>query len=98
MISEWSKGNLDACIENGESGTLLKSRLQSFITDLYNREEELILISSHGRSMKMLLALMTHTPISEMEKFHHHNTGLYVLQCKNQNCEIEIENDIRHLE
>ncbi|MEZ4909147.1 MAG: histidine phosphatase family protein, partial [Saprospiraceae bacterium] len=98
MIAEWEKGNLDAAIENGESGNQLKTRLEDFIQYLCQTEEKLILINSHGRSMKMMLTLMTKAPFSEMDNFHHHNTGLYILNCEDGNFTIETANDITHLE
>lgn len=97
MVEEWSNGNLEYSIPGGESGLSLKNRMDDFIRFLKHRSEKNILICTHGRALKMLITQLLNKPINEMEEFHHHNTGLYLIEQKNNNFNLLLENDISHL-
>ncbi len=97
MIQEWAKGNLDYCIPGGETGLSLVTRIDSFITDLKQRPEKYILINTHGRALKMLVTRMLQQDISMMEKYKHHNTGLYLFEQENDKFNLIKENNIDHL-
>lgn len=97
MTREWSKGNLDYSIQGGETGTSLKNRMVDFIKFIKNRGEKNILVCTHGRALKMLITQFLNKPINEMEQFHHHNTGLYLIEQKANKFNLLKQNDISHL-
>ena len=98
MIEEWANGNLDYSIPGGETGTSLSNRLQNFIDDLLKRDEKYILVCTHGRALKMLVTKMLNQPISDMEKYRHANTGLYLFKQEENLFTLVKENDIAHLD
>lgn len=97
MVKEWQSGNHDYRIPGGESATELKNRIDSFINDLNQREEQTILISSHGRAIRMLIARLMGESVSAMEKYGHDNTGLYLLEGNSNGYELTKANDTSHL-
>jgi probable phosphoglycerate mutase len=97
MVREWQSGNHDYRIPGGESATELKNRIDSFIDDLRQREESTILISSHGRAIRMLIARLLGESVSDMEKYGHDNTGLYLLEYNGNGYELVLANDTSHL-
>jgi len=97
LVEEWSKGNLSHAIPGGETGESLSNRMISFIDDLKQKKENTILISTHGRALKMLITRMLERNISEMENFKHSNTGLYLLEQINDKFYLIKVNDTSHL-
>lgn len=98
MIRAWDAENYDFAIEGGESANALAWRIQRFLDWLTVREERTILVCSHGRTMRCMLALIHQRPLKEMELYHHHNTGLYRFTWADGVYETLLENDVRHLE
>jgi len=97
ITSEWRAGNYNIGIEKGESAQVLMDRLNKFIETIEQREEKLILVCSHGRAMRCLICLLDGKPIKHMDDYGHHNTGLYIVQQKDNKFEIITSNDISHL-
>ena len=97
MVREWSQGNFDARLTNGESAAELSMRCKWFVDHLRERSESNILVCSHGRTMRCLLCHFKGQHLREMENYHHANTGLYVIHYNGEEFEIELENDTRHL-
>ena len=97
MISSWSEGDLDACLEGGESARALSERLDSFIEELHTWEAGNILICSHGRTIRCLLCRLQSWPIHRMESFEHTNTGLFRLQENEDRFQLVEENSTKHL-
>ena len=98
MRGQWIAGNLDACLEGGESAKELAERLSRFIENLKARPEEKILVCSHGRAMRCLVALMKKVEMAEMENVKHANTGLFLANFDDNDFQFTLENDITHLE
>jgi len=44
-----------------------------------------------------MMCLVTKQHLREMENYHHHNTGLYKTHWRNGAFEVELKNDIQHL-
>ncbi len=97
VIEEWSAGRYHARLEAGESAEELTARCRRFVEHLRAREEERILICSHGRAMRCLVCCLKEQPPSAMNQYHHANTGLYRLQQKDGVFLFKIENDTSHL-
>jgi probable phosphoglycerate mutase len=77
MVGEWKKGNYNFRITGGESAKELADRLQIFVNHLKVRKEEKILVCSHGRAMRCMMAVLKEEALYEMEQYNHSNTGLY---------------------
>lgn len=97
MVRDWKAGLLDRAFVNGESPNMVVKRLQIALLELLQRPDRLSLMCIHGRTLRILLCLLTETPLQEMEKFLHSNLSLYVLSLLNGKWEIEIRNDTTHL-
>lgn len=97
MIAEWAKMNFHARLEQGESALELSDRISIFLDHLKGRDEQTILICSHGRAMRCMVCLMKDQPLTEMENYKHSNTGLYRIIYDAETFHFELENDVKHL-
>lgn len=97
MIEEWNKDNLTWKLEEGESAAELGERVQRFLEHLKTRKEDRILVCTHGRAMRCIIALMKEEHLREMENVAHANTGLYKVKLEDGKFEILLENDTTHL-
>ena len=93
----WTSGDFDARIEGGESAQELADRLQRFLETLAQKEEEKILVCSHGRAMCALICLMKGESLSEMHKVKSKNTALYIAHFDGKQYTFELESDVSHL-
>jgi probable phosphoglycerate mutase len=94
----WSLGEIDGRIGGGESAREMGQRLQTFIDHLPDREEDLMLICSHGRAMCGLVTLMMGKPIDHMNELRHSNTGLWRATLKDDGFwDFDLMNDRTHL-
>lgn len=98
MIAEWGKDNFDARLSNGESAQELSDRLAAFLEDLKRREENQILVCTHGRTLRCMMCLVKGQHLREMESYTHSNTGLFKVHLEDGQFRVEMENDTQHLE
>ncbi|MCB0544647.1 MAG: histidine phosphatase family protein [Lewinellaceae bacterium] len=98
MIGEWKSGNLDASLPEGETARQLRERVGRFIEWVRVREEQRILVATHGRTLRCLVTMLKGLDPAQMEQVSHANTGLYLIHLHEGNWIFELENDIRHLE
>ncbi len=94
----WGRGDYSAKLGDGESAAELGARLTDFVQHLRQRQEQYLLVCSHGRAMCGLVALLQQLPLKEMNRFTHHNTGLWKTHYDGMIFQFELENDTRHLE
>lgn len=79
-VKQWSAGNLDLAVENGETPNEMFERQKKGLNKiLENPGEQNILICMHGRAMRSFLCLLTNTPLHKMDEFEHGNVCLYIL-------------------
>ena len=97
LVKAWKSGELDKAFANGESPNMVALRLQTALKLLLQRPDRISLMCIHGRTLRILLCLLTGRPVQEMEDFLHSNLSLYVLCRKNGKWEIEIHNDTSHI-
>ena len=97
MIGEWATGNLDFKIPNGESARELIQRLSKFWDNIILGEEQLVLVCSHGRALRALLTVIFQEDASEMEKYQHHNTGLFKIDIVENTPHLIKQNNLDHL-
>ena len=97
LINEWSTGNLDARVPEGESAAELINRCNRFNDHLKTRTEETILVCTHGRTLRCLVTLLKGETMDKMEVYKHQNTGLYLFNYEDNSFSVEVENDSEHL-
>jgi len=97
MIEAWKNGNPHAGIEGGESAIQLSERIQRFLAWIQTRPERRILVATHGRAIRCLIAHMKALPLTAMEDMNHNNTGLYLAHFREGKWVFEKENDLSHL-
>lgn len=97
MIAAWKNGNLDASLPKGETARQLRERVGRFIEWIKTRPENHILVATHGRTLRCLIAMLKGWSPADMEKVEHSNTGLYVIHFQDDMFVFESENDTSHL-
>jgi phosphoserine phosphatase len=100
MIKQWADGNTSFAVNGGESLDLLKSRCQRFIEHIISKHEidQRILICTHGRTIRCLICLLLNLPMTDMEYYKAHNTGLFKFSLNWETCELIEQNNIDHLQ
>ena len=79
MITRWSAGDLDHCIEGGESPNIAHKRLKRGIEHILSQDGETILICMHGRAMRIMLCILLNYDLRHMDLFEHQNLCCYQL-------------------
>ena len=101
LIEKWRAGETQAALEGGESPEQVVERQMEVIKKILSRkEEDTILVTMHGRAMRILLSRMLGYPLWEMDRFEHSNTCLYILEYDyiRDRFEVKLSNDISHIE
>lgn len=94
----WQEGNIEMCIEGGESPVKVQERQKIALSHILNQENENnILICMHGRAMRILLCHLLNYPLKCMDMFEHHNLGLYEVTFTGKMFIIDKYNDQSHL-
>lgn len=98
MNNYWQSGQCDLSFEKGESPNQVSWRLQEALDVILSRsDEKRVLICMHGRSLLVLLCMLTRLPISCMTNFGHSNTCLYRVSYVDGRFDVLEANDVRHL-
>jgi len=98
LMGHWTTGNFDARIPEGESAAELGARVEQFVEHVKQRQESLLLVCAHGRTMRALMCILKGVSLTEMNTFQHSNTGLWQVQQQDYRFEFLTENDTTHLE
>jgi len=100
LIECWLNGELDQCVEAGETPNDMKIRQEKAVNDILEltKNDRNVLICTHGRAMRMLLCLLTDQPYSNMDSFPHTNTALYKVSHTDDKFSIDEFYNIEHLE
>lgn len=100
IIQKWREGNTDLQIPGGESPMDVAEKQQKIIDLIFSRpDEKNILISMHGRAMRIFICQLMQLSLIKMDQYKHDNLALYHLFfTKESNQPILIaNNDILHL-
>jgi probable phosphoglycerate mutase len=97
ILKSWKKGNVGLSLDGGESPEQVRARQRKALSVILGGKEKLVLISMHGRAMKIMLAWLTGLGIKDMDLFDHDNLSLYVLDFNGKDFIIERSNDLSHL-
>ncbi|WMJ75005.1 histidine phosphatase family protein [Cytophagaceae bacterium ABcell3] len=99
MLEAWGRGELDQCIEGGESPIDVQKRLRKVMDVIASRsDEDVILICMHGRAIRILLATLLNYELKFMDMYPHTNLGLYILEYSGSNYSLALKNDSTHLD
>ena len=99
LIARWRRGELDVCVEGGETPNQLAARQREAIDHILAQEgERKILICMHGRAMRVFLSVLTNRDIALMDDFPHTNTALYRVYYDGHSFAIEDAYNIQHLD
>lgn len=82
-IRTWKSGQLSHRIPGGETPIDVQQRQEQALNYIAAQPERLVLVCMHGRALKILLAWISGMSLKEMDKFHHDNLSLYILQYDN---------------
>ena len=100
LIDAWSAGNTALPTDGGESPEQVEARQRVAIDVILSYPDETpILITMHGRAMRILLCWLTNRPLAQMDYFEHGNLCLYKLRYDSdtQTFAIDLSNDTAHL-
>ena len=97
LVADWQNGNYDRRIEGGESLQELADRMSRFVQHLRTRPEKTLLVCSHGRAMRCMMAVLRNDPLKEMERYKHSNTGLYKVRFDGTGFYFDLMNDTSHV-
>src|SRR5699024_562185 len=83
ILKAWRNNQLDVKLPDAESPNEVLVRQKPDIDYiLAQKDEENVLICTHGRTMRILLCSLTGTPLHKMDEFDHANTALYIVEQK----------------
>ncbi|MFC7523407.1 histidine phosphatase family protein [Parapedobacter sp. GCM10030251] len=98
LITRWRNGELDTCVEGGETPNQLARRQREALQYILSKKnEKKILVCMHGRAMRVFLSVLTDRDIALMDDFPHTNTALYKVYYDGA-FSIEDAYNIEHLE
>ena len=97
VIGEWAIENYSYSFEGGESATDMDLRISKFVHWLKNVNAQKVLVCSHGRAIRALLCIMKKEPLRDMEKYQHHNTGVFKAVLRDDIFVFSEMNDTKHL-
>lgn len=100
IIHKWRNGHSDLAIPGGESPEDVAKKQKRVIDLIFSRpEEKIILVSMHGRAMRIFLCQLMQLSLSKMDQFKHDNLALYHLSFSTENSLplLIANNDILHL-
>ncbi len=98
IVKAWRSGDFDARPEEGESALELQQRLQRFVDTLIARPESKILVCTHGRTMRCLMAMLEGQDLRQMDNYDHDNTGLYKVRYRDNRFQTLLSNNLDHLQ
>lgn len=97
VIKAWRSGNTSLKVTGGESPEDVAARQQVALDRIFKDPEELVLISMHGRAIRIILCVLLDHPLEQMDDFPHDNLGLYRLQYENGKVSLIETNNTKHL-
>ena len=97
LISTWISGDLDNKFENAESPNEMSERLTNGFDKIIKENHKNVLLCIHGRALRILLSKIIDRDLTKMDKYIHSNTGLYIIEYKDDKIDIIGENLRNHL-
>ncbi len=77
ILTGWKSGNLDLRFEGGESPLEALERVKKGLSSILMKENEsTIAICLHQRILRIVMCYILNKPLTMMDDFPHHNTGV----------------------
>lgn len=98
LVSAWKNNELDRALDGGESPNQMIERQKIALEHiLAQKNEQTILVCTHGRALRILLCHLTSVAVCNMDDFPHTNTALYKVVYENGRFSIEDHYNTDHL-
>jgi len=99
LLDEWRSGNLTYSIKGGEGPQHVMERQKEAMNHvLKNTDEKRVILSIHGRALRILLTWLLNYDLREMEKlFVHQNLSTYELTYTGSMFSVDVYNNLDHL-
>ncbi len=98
ICGKWTKGEVALKAMDGESPVEVAERQLPVIDLIKSSPHDKVLVCMHGRAIRILLCQLLGKDLIQMDDYHHHNLGLYVINFDGEQFELETYNSIKHLE
>tara|TARA_Y100000768_G_scaffold387808_1_gene380386 strand:+ start:2136 stop:2732 length:597 start_codon:yes stop_codon:yes gene_type:complete len=98
LTDSWKSGNLDNKFENGESPNEMVVRMIRGLEKIVDDNLDKVLICIHGRALRVLLSKIIDNDLTMMDKYVHSNTGMYIIEYKDNNYSVIKRNLRKHLD
>ena len=98
LTDSWKSGNLDNKFENGESPNEMVVRMMRGLEKIVDDNLDNVLICIHGRALRVLLSKIIDNDLTMMYKYVHSNTGMYIIEYKDNNYSVIKSNLRKHLD
>lgn len=99
LLDAWQNGDVSRSIGGGEGPTDVMERQKKAMDYIMEKEDEkLILLSIHGRALRILLTWLTGNHLKDMEHlFVHQNLCVYSLLYDGSTYSVDLHCDLEHL-
>jgi probable phosphoglycerate mutase len=98
LLLEWSGGNFGASTPGGETLMQAATRIKRGLeTIFWENPTGNVLVCTHGRTLRIALALLSGYGLRHMERFEHANTGVNIVRVVDRHLEILALNATDHL-
>jgi len=98
MNEVWEQGNLDIAFPGGESPKGVWARASEGLNIIKNSHPSgKVLICTHGRTLRIVLSMLTGKGLNRMNDFPHDNTGLNIITVTEQGYSVQKINSLDHL-
>ncbi len=99
LLDEWRSGNLTYSIKGGEGPQHVMERQKVALNYIMSKpEERTILLSIHGRALRILLTWLLNYDLKDMESlFVHQNLSVYQLTHTGTMFTVDVYNSLEHI-
>ncbi|MCP4457896.1 MAG: histidine phosphatase family protein [Cytophagales bacterium] len=96
-VRAWRDGKLSESVGGGESPIEVMERQKLAMNEVLNNEGETLLISMHGRAIRILICWLLNYPLQFMDGFDHQNCCYYKLGFSDGVFAVDKFNQVGHL-
>lgn len=99
MYAHWDRGAYDVRVEEGESIHDVRDRSLEAVDEILSAQQgNTVLVVSHGRLLRVLLASILEGGLERMDDFHHANTCVNVITHRSGRFDASLLNCTAHLD
>jgi probable phosphoglycerate mutase len=100
VLAEWKNGNFNIRFDGGESPLEAYNRIEIGFEKIMSHESEnKIIVCLHQRILRIVMCFLLGKPLSDMDNYPHHNTGITTLDYNYETKKFILKelNDFSHL-